>query len=433
MASRTPLFDFHQRHKARMVDFADYQLPIHYAAGIIAEHHATRQSAALFDVSHMGQTRISGAGVTRLLAQLLPLLPEAIPIGAMRYSFILTPSGGIVDDLILARIREDEFILVFNASRKQRDREVLHELINTPEHKAECKVEHLDESHALLALQGPNAAAVLAALVAPTTPANESSSPADLNFMETRQFTLNIHHDGGGDGNGNGQKGGQKIPARIARCGYTGEDGFEISIHAAHAESLAETLISSGGSSGRDGAQVALAGLGARDTLRLEAALPLYGHEMDEDISPLEAGLTWAVPKALRTLATLGKGEIGCIGGGALSAALQNPDSLRWRQLALIAEDGPNARRPVRQGATCHKPNSSNSSQLAATADKTGETGVITSGGFSPTLNRTIALARIPRSWQSQPDTPFQVRIRDRSLPFRVAKSPFVEHRYRRR
>ncbi|MDA7982439.1 MAG: glycine cleavage system aminomethyltransferase GcvT, partial [Alphaproteobacteria bacterium] len=379
----TPLHNFHEKHNARIITFAGHLLPVQYRHGIIQEHNAARENAALFDVSHMGQTRIKGENAAQLLAKLLPLVPGAVPRNALRYSFILTPEGKTADDLILARLADDEFILVLNAARKQNDRQIIQRIAGET---GDVSVTHLDGAEALLALQGPDAAGILSQL---------APDAGSLNFMRTAQTQISLD--------------GARIPVRVARCGYTGEDGFEISVAAAAAETLADRLTDLG---------AAPAGLGARDTLRLEAALPLYGHELDENTSPLEVGLAWAIPKTLREAA-----DIPCIGGDALADALRNPDTLSVAQVALVAEDGPGQRRPVREGAPC---------LLADGGDSAGA-GVVTSGTFSPSLGRAIALARVPRDWPRRSGVLFHVHHRGQTLPFRAADAPFVPHRYRRR
>ena len=380
----TPLHAFHERHGGKLVDFGGYLLPVQYAGdhgGIIPEHKACRTAAALFDVSHMGRSRISGAGANEFLAHLLPLQPEAIKPNALKYSFLLNEQGKMIDDLIVTRLDDQQFMLVLNAARKDTDRKVLDAALQ--QSGLELRHEVQDEETALVALQGPKAQEVLASLV---------PAAASLAFMQGTESTAKLPRG--------------EVYAYVSRCGYTGEDGFEITTAANHAAALADALVTAGATP---------AGLGARDALRLEAALPLYGHEMDETISPLEAGLAWAVPKALRQGGAF-------LGAEALAQAFQAPDALPLRRLGLIAEDGKLARLPARENAPL--------------TDKNGSAiGRITSGSFSPTLNRAIALALVSRDFAAaaEPETTqVLAEVRGKQLPFKVASLPFVPHQYLR-
>ena len=380
----TPLHAFHERHGGKLVDFGGYLLPVQYAGdhgGIIPEHKACRTATALFDVSHMGRSRISGAGANDFLARLLPLQPEAIKPNALKYSFLLNDQGKMVDDLIVTRLGTDQFMLVLNASRKDTDRGVLETVLKQSGRAVEHQVQ--DTQTALIALQGPKAQEVLASLV---------PDAGGLAFMQGVETTAKLPN--------------QEIGAYVSRCGYTGEDGFEIALAAEQAEELAEALVVAGATP---------AGLGARDALRLEAALPLYGHEMDETLSPLEAGLGWAVPKTLRTGGSF-------LGAEALAQAFATPESLPLRRLGLIAAEGKFARLPARENAPL------------TDADGTA-IGRISSGSFSPSLNRAIALALVNRDFarSATPDgTEVFAEVRGKQLPFKVATLPFVAHRYLR-
>ena len=384
----TPLLAFHERHGGKLVDFGGYLLPVQYAGeagGIIAEHKACRTAAALFDVSHMGRSRLvsragASAPVIEFLRHLLPMHPDKLAVGALKYSFLLNPQGKMLDDLIVTRTSPDTFALVLNASRKTSDREVLENLLTQEAHQ-EVQHQIQDEETALLALQGPTAEKVLTPLIA------EASR---LAFMQGVEASTAL----GGAG------------AYVSRCGYTGEDGFEIALAADQADAFAEALVSNGATP---------AGLGARDALRLEAALPLYGHELTDQLSPLEAGLGWAVPKSLRDGGAY-------LGAEALAQAFANPDSVPLRRIGLLAEDGKFARLPARENTPL--------------SDSNGRAiGTITSGSFSPALGRAIALGLVARDFATtaQPETTqVLAEVRGKHLPFRVANLPFVPHRYLR-
>jgi aminomethyltransferase len=358
-----PLDGWHRRHGARMVSFAGYAMPVQYE-GIIAEHRWTRSSAGLFDVSHMGQVIVTGRDdVDRMLETLLPADLLHLREGRLRYSFLLNESGGFIDDLIVTR-RGDHFYLVVNGATKRHD--IAHLETSLPG----LVIDHMKEQ-ALLALQGPKAAAALARLV---------PGVDGLAFME-----------GGGFAIGPAQ-------AWISRSGYTGEDGFEISVPARSVEEIAELLAAQ--------PEVKPAGLGARDSLRLEAGLPLYGHDLDEHRSPVEAGLMFAIPPRRR-------GEGGFPGYERIARELEQGPLTRRVGLLI---DG---RQPVREGAFI--------------VDQEGsEIGTVTSGGFSPTLEAPIAMAYVPTAFAF---TSARVEVSQRGKLFaaEVADLPFVAHRYHRR
>lgn len=372
----TPLAALHERLGAKSVEFTGYLLPLRYPQGIAAEHLHCRTSAALFDVSHMGRTLIEGEDAGQVLSRLLPLKPEALAPGRMRYSFLLNAQGGIIDDMILAALPEGGFLAVFNASRKERDRAELATLAVD----RRVSIRHFDEHEALIALQGPKAVSALAAIV----PGVES-----LSFMGLSQEKVAL---GGG---------GERFEVRVARCGYTGEDGFEIAVPEAQAEAFAEALLA------REG--VAAAGLGARDSLRIEAGLPLYGQEMDEDVSPVDAGLLWALPKSLRTASAPYTGAAALAARIALGA--------QHATLGLVAEDGPQARLPARRGAALRTQDGS-------------PCGVITSGGFAPSLGKAASLARV--ALEAAGETRFTAEVRGKQIPLRAVPLPFVPHNYKR-
>ncbi|HEY5713221.1 MAG TPA: glycine cleavage system aminomethyltransferase GcvT [Allosphingosinicella sp.] len=358
-----PLDRWHRDQGARMVEFAGYDMPIQYE-GIIAEHRWTRSSAGLFDVSHMGQLILAGADVEKGLESLLPADLALLKDGRLRYSLLLNEEGGIVDDLMATR-RGDHFYLVVNGATKEGD-------IAHLEHRLPRSVvlDHMKEQ-ALLALQGPKAVAALSRLV----PGVE-----ELGFMTGGSFLI----------------GGAR--AWISRSGYTGEDGFEISVQARDAVMVADLLVAQG--------EVKPIGLGARDSLRLEAGLPLYGHDIGHDTTPVEADLTFALSKRRR--------EEGGYPG--------------WHRIAQELADGPirkrvglavDGRQPVREGAL-------------VLDDEGSEVGKVTSGGFSPSLEAPIAMAYVPLA-SAVEGTRISLESRGRVMHGTVTPMPFVPHRYHRK
>jgi aminomethyltransferase len=358
-----PLDGWHRARGARMVAFAGYQMPIQYE-GIIAEHLWTRENAGLFDVSHMGQLLISGPDVDAELEKLLPADVKGLGVDKMRYSLLLNESGGILDDLMLTR-QADGFYMVVNGATKLDDIGHLRE--HLPD---EITLNHLEES-ALLALQGPKAGEALARI---------QPEVARLYFMEAGAFDL--------DG----------VPAWVSRSGYTGEDGFEISIAAEHAERIASLLCNQ--------PEVKPIGLGARDSLRLEACLPLYGHDLDEETTPIAADLGFALQKRRREE-----------GGfpGAERILLEREQGPVLKRVGLFVD----GRQPVREGA--------------AVVDADGsDVGKVTSGGFSPSLERPIAMAYVPAA-SAVPGTRIQLNQRAKIFEAEVSAMPFVPHRYHRK
>ncbi len=345
-----------------MVEFAGYWMPVQYD-GIIAEHLWTRAQAGLFDVSHMGQLIVSGPGAAAALEALMPGDFAAQPPGRMRYSLLLDASGGILDDLMVTRW-DDHFGLVVNGATKWDD--IAHLRASLPEGVA---LAHCAEQ-ALLALQGPDAAASLAALgIAADT----------LAFMEAARCLW-------GD-----------VPLIVSRSGYTGEDGFEISLAAEHAAALADALCAL--------EWVKPAGLGARDALRLEAGLPLYGHDLSPDTEPVEAGLAFAIAKRRRA-------EGGFPGYDRVLAALA--EGPQRRRVGLLLE----GRMAAREGAE---------------VVLEGRTiGAVTSGGFSPSLERPIAMATVEAA-HAAVGTRLSIAVRGRSLAATVTALPFIPHRYARK
>ena len=356
-----PLDSWHRAMGARMVPFAGYQMPIQYE-GIVAEHLWTREHAGLFDVSHMGQLMLSGEGLDAALEAILPIDLSTLKVGQQRYSLLLDEDGGVLDDLMVSRL-DGALYLVVNGATKWDDIATLRE--HLPD---EITLQHMDE-HALLALQGPRAAEVLARHV---------PGVAALTFMKFGAFTLAGH------------------PVQIARAGYTGEDGFEISLPASAAEDIATLLCAE--------PEVKPIGLGARDSLRLEAGLPLYGHDMTPETSPIEAGALFGINKRRRS-------QGGFPGADRIIREINEGTSRKWVGLKL------EGRLPAREGA-----------QVFA-----GEAhvGTVTSGGFSPTLQAPIAMAYVAAA-QAAPGTALEVEVRGKRLAATVSPTPFVPHRYYR-
>jgi len=358
-----PLDHWHRARDARMVPFAGYHMPIQYD-GIIAEHLWTRESAGLFDVSHMGQLLISGDAesvpVDVALEKLLPGDIVNLGVDRMRYSLLLDDQGGILDDLMVTR-RAGDFYLVVNGATKADDIAHLHEYL--PE---ELTLNHLGE-HALLALQGPKAVDALARIC----PGVEA-----LVFMTAGAFEM------------------ADVPLWISRSGYTGEDGFEISIPADDAATIASLIAAQ--------PEVKPIGLGARDSLRLEAGLPLYGHDLDAMIDPAMAGLGFAVPKRRRAE-----------GGfpGATIVCRHFAEGPPRKRIGLILK----GRLPAREGAPIF--------------DGDVEVGIVTSGGFSPSLQVPIAMGYVAAG-SAVLDRPLQIEVRGKRLDAVVAPMPFVPHHY---
>lgn len=363
-ALRTPLYDLHVAQGGRMVDFAGYALPVQYR-GIIAEHEQARAGAALFDVSHMGQARIVGARAAEALESLVPGDIAGLGAGRMRYTQLTDDNGGIRDDLMVTRLAEDELAIVVNAACKDDDFAYLGAALAG----RDCSLE-VDDSVALLAFQGPEAAAVLEAAI---------PGADGLAFLQGDSFDW------------------RGVPLWISRSGYTGEDGFEISLPARHAAALAEALLASDG--------VAPAGLGARDSLRLEAGLCLYGHDIDLTTTPVEAGLAWSIGKRRRA-------DGGFPGDATILDQLRNGPSRRRIGLRL------EGRAPAREGAEI------------CTADG-APVGRVTSGGFGPTVGGPVAMGYVAAG-HAAPGTPLALTVRGRALPARVACLPFIAPGYRR-
>ena len=359
-----PLDSWHRAQGARMVPFAGYKMPIQYE-GIVAEHSWTRENAGLFDVSHMGQLLLSGEGLDAAIEAVLPIDLSTLKIGQQRYSLLLDENGGVLDDLMVSRW-PDALYLVVNGATKWDD--IAHLREHLPD---EITLQHMDE-HALLALQGPKAADALA------RHASSENSLSALTFMRFGHFTIAGHE------------------VTIARAGYTGEDGFEISLPAAAAEEIATLLCGE--------PEVKPIGLGARDSLRLEAGLPLYGHDMSPETSPIEAGLIFGINKRRRV-------EGGFPGAERIIREITEGTARQWIGLTI------EGRLPAREGA-----------QVFAGAEHIG---TVTSGGFSPTLGAPIAMAYATTA-QAAPGTSLEVEVRGKRLAATVSPTPFVPHRYYR-
>jgi aminomethyltransferase len=359
----TPLDALHRQLGARMAPFAGYSLPLHYPSGVIAEHLHTRETAGLFDVSHMGQAILTGRGAARLLETLVPADLQALPPERTRYTQLLAEDGGILDDLMATRLpgREERLLLVVNAAGKEADFALLRQEL------PQLSLAVLS-GRALLALQGPQAAAVLSQIM----PGVE-----DLPFMGWRA----AEYEG--------------ASAFVSRSGYTGEDGFEISIPDHLATRLFERLLTH--------EDVAPAGLAARDSLRLEAGLCLYGHDIDSTTDPVEAGLSWSIGKRRRE-------EGGFPGAARIRTALAEGPARR--RVGLL----PQSKAPLRDGAT-----------LAAPDGRI--VGRVTSGGYSPSLSRPIAMGYVESAFAA-PGVTLSSDLRAKSVSVEVSTLPFVPHRY---
>jgi aminomethyltransferase len=366
LIQRSPLHALHLELGAKMVEFAGYEMPVQYPPGILREHAHTREAAGLFDISHMGLLYLAGG--TELDAAMERLFPSdvaGIAPGAQRYCLLLNENGGVIDDIVIAR-PEDEphsLLLVSNASRKQVV--AAHLRAALPQAAVE-----LQADRALLALQGPEAANALARFC---------DAPQRLRFMQTARCAL-----------------GRFGEARIGRSGYTGEDGFEIALDARRAESFARALLAE--------PEVMAIGLGARDSLRLEAGLALYGHELDETVTPVEAGLAWTIPKRRR--------ESGGFAGADI--VLRQIERGPARRLAGIRPEG---KAIAREGT-----------EVLQNGRVVGR---IASGGFGPSVGGPIATAYVEAEC-AKPGARVQLRIRGKDWPAAIAALPFVPHRYKR-
>ena len=363
--ARTALHDLHVELGAKLVPFAGFSMPLNYPAGILAEHRHTRNQASLFDVSHMNRMRITGLHAAEALESLCPADLISLPAGLFRYNVLTNDDGGIVDDFIIRR-RDNDFEIVANGTTREKVLDWLHKRIGD-----QCRIQQLDE-FALLALQGPRAAEALASL---------QPGIHKLTFMHHAVLML------------------AGTFCLVARSGYTGEDGFEISVPVEHAETLARQLL--------DHEAVAPAGLGARDGLRLEAGLGLYGQDLDTSTSPVEAGLGWLITRARRP-------------GGARAGGFPGSERIfaelelgTWRRLTGLL---PDSRAPLRHGAMLHGTDGA-------------EAGTVTSGAHSPALGRPIAMGYVS-SEHLNTSALLKAKQRNRMIDVHTTALPFIPHNY---
>ena len=365
----TPLNTLHIELGARMVPFAGYSMPVQYPAGLMAEHHHTRSAAGLFDVSHMGQLRLEGANAAAAFESLMPVDVIDLPVGKQRYGLLLNQEGGIMDDLMFVR-RADDLFVVVNGACKVADIAHIQASIGT-----RCQVIPMPEM-ALLALQGPQAVTALARL---------APSVAELVFMTGERFSV------------------AGCDCFITRSGYTGEDGFEISVHATQADTLARALLAQ--------PEVKPVGLGARNSLRLEAGLCLYGNDIDTTTTPVEASLNWAMQKVRRTG---GARAGGFPGADKILAQLDNPASLTRKRVGLIALE----RIPVRD-------------HTALQSVEGAPIGEVTSGLLGPSINQPVAIGYVTPEFAAL-GTVVHALVRGKPVRMQVAAMPFVPTRYYR-
>ncbi len=367
--AKTPLHALHLEFGARMVPFAGYDMPVQYPLGVMKEHLHCREAAGLFDVSHMGQLTLRGANAAKALESLVPVDIIDLPVGMQRYAMFTDENGGILDDLMVAKLADDSLFLVVNAACKDQDLAHLRTHIGD-----QCEIDSLFESRALLALQGPKAADVLARL------APEVSSMTFMQFAPVRLLGVDCF---------------------VSRSGYTGEDGYEISVPNEHAETLARSLLAE--------PEVEAIGLGARDSLRLEAGLCLYGHDMSTATTPIEASLLWAMSKPRRADGARAGGF-----PGAERIFAQQQGGVASKRVGLL----PQERVPVREGAEI--------------VDADGNLiGAVTSGGFGPTLGAPVAMGYVQSSHVAL-DSEVWAMVRGKRVAMKVAKTPFVAQRYYR-
>jgi aminomethyltransferase len=364
----TVFYQMHIDAGAKMVPFAGYDMPVSYPLGVKKEHLHTREKAGLFDVSHMGQVKLIGENAKKALESLVPVDIIDLPLMKQRYAMFTNDKGGVLDDLMVTNIGNDSLLLVVNAGCKQADFAHLQNTIGN-----ECEVKVL-EDYALLALQGPQAGDVLSAL------APESS---EMTFMTAKTLII--------DG----------IECLATRSGYSGEDGFEISVHNDQAQQLAKRLLAH--------EAVEWIGLGARDSLRLEAGLSLYGHELDTEHTPVESSLVWALSKARRSDGSRTGGY-----PGAMSIMSHIDNGVAQKIVGLQ----PEGRAPVRDG-------------VVIVDGEDNVVGKVTSGGFGPTTGKPIAIARVESAVSDGTKKLFAI-VREKKLAVEVVKLPFVKPNYYR-
>ena len=365
----TPLHDLHVELGGKMVGFAGYEMPVQFATGVLKEHLHTRAQAGLFDVSHMGQVIIRGANAAQALEALIPVDIVGLAPGRQRYGFFTDLHGGILDDLMLTN-RGDHILLVVNAARKDADIAHLRAHLDPS-----CTIDVVTD-RALMALQGPEAEAVLA---------TRNPGIRQMRFLDVATLDL-----GGAE-------------CWVSRSGYTGEDGFEISVPAAAAPQLAKTLLA------HDAA--APIGLGARDSLRLEAGLCLYGHDIDTTTTPVQAALNWAIQKVRRPGGARAGGFL-----GAEAIASEWAEGVARKRVGLL----PEGRAPMREGV-----------EIYASETSTAQIGTITSGGFGPTVQRPIAMGYVATAHAATGTTLYGA-LRGKRLPLTVAALPFTPANFKR-
>lgn len=364
---KTPLYDLHVELGGKMVPFAGYAMPVQYSAGIVREHQHTRDKIGIFDVSHMGQLVISGENAAGALEKLLPIDVAALEVNQQSYAVLTSEDGGILDDLIITRWGENEFFLVVNAATAAGD------IAHLQQHLSGCDIRVLGRQ-ALLAVQGPQAKDLFAELV----PSTEK-----LTFMRGMRSQIL-----GSD-------------CYITRSGYTGEDGFEISIAADEVETFARELLKD--------ERTQMIGLGARDTLRLEAGLCLYGNDMDRHTTPVEASLVWSIAKSRRAD---GDKAGGFLGSDIILEQIAN--GAGKKRIGFAVE----GKMPVRAGADI--------------IDEAGHiVGRVTSGGYGPTLGAAVGMGYVDRGYEKV-GTSLQALVRGKAVPITVTKMPFVPQRYYR-
>ena len=369
---RTPLYELHCELGAKLTEFAGYEMPVQYSLGILGEHQHTRTKAGLFDVSHMGQITLRGSSYQETalaFERAIPMDVLGLKVGRQRYGFLTTDGGGILDDLMFSN-REDHIFVVLNAACKDSDIVHLRTLL-----EPEISIEVI-ENRALIALQGPASETVLSEF---------NSQISAMKFMDIE--TLSI----------------AGAECWISRSGYTGEDGFEISIPSSAAEAITRSILSK--------QEVEFVGLGARDSLRLEAGLCLYGHDIDEETTPVEASLTWAIQKARRTNGERANGFLGD------EIITQQLDMGTYRKRVGFL---PQTRAPMREGVEIYETESSKE-----------VIGKITSGGYGPTVGHPVAMGYINSEYVDSNDNLFG-ELRGKRVPVKIAKLPFVPLNFKR-
>ena len=369
---KTPLYELHREFGAKLTEFAGYEMPVQYSLGILGEHQHTRAKAGLFDVSHMGQVILSGPSYQETalaLEKVLPMDVLGLEVGRQRYGFLTTENGGILDDLMFSN-RGDHIFVVLNAACKDSDIKHLQSLLEPDISVKEIK------NRALIALQGPGSEAVLD---------EYHTQIKNMKVMDVETLPIN------------------GTECWISRSGYTGEDGFEISMPAEAAEPVTRSILSN--------QNVEFIGLGARDSLRLESGLCLYGHDIDEATTPVEASLTWAIQKARRANGSRTGGFI-----GSETILKQLDDGTDKKRVGFL----PQTRAPMREGV-----------EIFATETSKEVVGKITSGGYGPTVGYPIAMGYIASEYANREDDLFG-ELRGKRVPVKVAKIPFVPLNFKR-